>query len=81
MAVDKPSASNQLPASDMHSKVPTLPAGFAYNAQKWLVMHPAGQDSPVKICSWLQVAARTRDPQGDTSLENKGRLFIALVRR
>jgi uncharacterized protein (DUF927 family) len=65
MAVDKPLASNQLPASDMHSKVPTLPAGFAYNAQNWLVMHPAGQDSPVKICSWLQVAARTRDPQGD----------------
>lgn len=28
-------------------------------------MQPAGQDSPVKICSWLQVAARTRDPQGD----------------
>jgi hypothetical protein len=55
--------------------------GFAYNAQKWLVMQLAGQDSPVKICSWLQVAARTRDPQGDTSLENKGRLFIALVRR
>lgn len=65
----------------MDSKVPTLPAGFAYNAQNWLVMQPAGQDSPVNICSWLQVAARTRDPQGDTSLENKGRLFIALVRR
>ncbi|CAM2899742.1 hypothetical protein VIOR103205_07205 [Vibrio ordalii] len=81
MAVDKPSASNQLPSSDMHSKVPTLPAGFAYNAQNWLVMQLAGQDSPVKICSWLQVAARTRDPQGDTFLENKGRLFIALVRR
>lgn len=45
--------------------MPTLPAGFAYNAQNWLVMQPAGQDSPVKICSWLQVAARTRDPQGD----------------
>ena len=81
MAADKPSALNQLPASDMHSNAPTLPAGFAYNAQNWLVMQPAGQDSPVKICSWLQVAARTRDPQGDTFLENKGRLFIALVRR
>lgn len=45
--------------------MPTLPAGFAYNAQNWLVMQPTGQDSPVKICSWLQVAARTRDPQGD----------------
>ena len=45
--------------------MPTLPAGFAYNAQNWLVMQPAGQDSPVKICSWLQVAARTRDPQGE----------------
>lgn len=66
MAADKPSASNQLSASDMPSNASTL---------------PAGQDSPVKICSWLQVAARTRDPQGDTSLENKGRLFIALVRR
>ncbi|MDG2790559.1 DUF927 domain-containing protein [Vibrio parahaemolyticus] len=65
MAVDKPSASNQLPSSDMHSNEPKLPAGFAYNAQNWLVMQPAGQDSPVKICSWLQVAARTRDPQGD----------------
>ena len=81
MAVDKPSASTPLPASDMHSNAPTLPAGFAYNAQNWLVMKPAGQDSPVKICSWLQVAARTRDLQGDTFLENKGRLFIALVRR
>lgn len=65
MAVDKPSASTPLPASEMHSNAPTLPAGFAYNAQNWLVMQPAGQDSPVKICSWLQVAARTRDPQGD----------------
>ena len=65
MAADKPSASNQLSASDMPSNAPTLPAGFAYNAQNWLVMQPAGQDSPVKICSWLQVAARTRDPQGD----------------
>jgi hypothetical protein len=81
MAVDKPSASTPLPASDMHSNAPTLPAGFAYNAQNWLVMQPAGQDSPVKISSWLQVAARTRDLQGDTFLENKGRLFIALVRR
>jgi len=68
MAVDKPLASNQ------------LPAGFAYNTKNWLVMQPAGQDSPVKICSWLQVAARTRDQQRDTSLENKGRLYIALVR-
>jgi hypothetical protein len=81
MAVDKPSASNPLSASEMYSNEPTLPAGFAYNAQNWLVMQPAGQDSPVKICSWLQVAARTRDQQGDTSLENKERLFIALVRR
>jgi hypothetical protein len=60
---------------------PTLSTGFAYNTQNWLVMQPAGQDSSVKICSWLQVAARTRDPQGDTSLENKRRLFIELVRR
>ena len=80
MAVYKSSALNQLPASDMHSNEPTLPLGFTYNAQNWLVMQPAGQDSPVKICSWLQVAARTRDPQGDTSLEKKGRLFIALGR-
>ncbi len=43
---------------------PELPSGFAYNAQQWLVMQPVGQDSPIKICSWLQVAARTRDPQG-----------------
>ena len=49
----------------MNNNAPTLPPGFAYNAQNWLVMQPAGQDSPVKICSWLQVAARTRDPQGD----------------
>lgn len=81
MAVDKPSAFNQLSASDMPSNEPKLPAGFAYIAQNWLVMQPAGQDSPVKICSWLQVAVRSRDPQGDTSSENKGRLFIALVRR
>ncbi|WJV62789.1 hypothetical protein PCO86_01210 [Pectobacteriaceae bacterium CE70] len=58
MAVDKPSESNQLPANEMNSTAPTLPAGFAYNAQNWLVMQPTGQDSPVKICSWLQVAAR-----------------------
>ncbi|MDN3489334.1 hypothetical protein QMA00_09785 [Pseudoalteromonas sp. APC 3694] len=42
MAVDKASASNPLPASEMHSNAPTLPAGFAYNAQNWLVMQPAG---------------------------------------
>jgi putative DNA primase/helicase len=36
MAADKPSASNQLSASDMPSNAPTLPAGFAYNAQNWL---------------------------------------------
>jgi putative DNA primase/helicase len=65
MAVDKPSAPTPLPASEMNNNAPTLPPGFAYNAQNWLVMQPAGQDSPVKICSWLQVAARTRDPQGD----------------
>ncbi|MEC7632676.1 MAG: hypothetical protein VYA33_04405 [Pseudomonadota bacterium] len=35
MAVDKPSALNQLSASDMPSNEPTLPAGFAYNAQNW----------------------------------------------
>ncbi|WP_244884472.1 hypothetical protein [Marinagarivorans algicola] len=81
MAVDKPPASNPLPANELNNNVPTLPAGFAYNAQNWLVMQLAGQDSPVKIYSWLQVAARTRHPQGDTSFENKGRLFIALVRR
>ena len=67
MAVDKPSASNQLPASDMHNNMPTLPAGFAYNAQNWLVMQPAGQDSPVKICFWLQVAARTAIRKGTTT--------------
>ncbi|MDF7369841.1 hypothetical protein NFG21_04160 [Proteus mirabilis] len=49
MAVDKASASNPLPASEMHSNAPTLPAGFAYNAQNWLVMQPAGQDSPVAL--------------------------------
>ncbi|OOF30987.1 DUF927 domain-containing protein [Salinivibrio proteolyticus] len=65
MAADKPSVPTPLPASEMNNNAPTLPAGFAYNAQNWLVMQPAGQDSPVKICSWLQVAARTRDPQGD----------------
>jgi hypothetical protein len=80
MAVDEPLAPTPLPANEINNNAPTLPPGFAYNPQNWLVMQPAGQDSPVKICSWLQVAARTRDPQGDTSLENKGRLFIALVR-
>ncbi len=47
------------------SHSPDLPSGFAYNAQQWLVMQPVGQDSPIKICSWLQVAARTRDLQGE----------------
>lgn len=65
MSVDKPSASTPLPANELNYNMPTLPAGFAYNAQNWLVMQPTGQDSPVKICSWLQVAARTRDPQGE----------------
>ncbi len=32
MAVDKPSASAPLPASEMGNNEPTLPAGFAYNA-------------------------------------------------
>ena len=72
MAVDKPSASTPLPASDIHSNMRTLPAGFAYNAQNWLVMQPAVQDSPVKICSWQPVLAIRR---------GKLQLFIALVRR
>ena len=65
MAVDEPLAPTPLPANEINNNAPTLPPGFAYNPQNWLVMQPAGQDSPVKICSWLQVAARTRDPQGD----------------
>ncbi|MDC9522658.1 hypothetical protein PSH55_16245 [Pseudoalteromonas sp. Angola-31] len=42
MAADKPSASTPLPASEMNNSAPTLPPGFAYNAQNWLVMQPAG---------------------------------------
>jgi len=36
MDVDKPLASNPLPANEVNNNMPTLPAGFAYNAQNWL---------------------------------------------
>jgi putative DNA primase/helicase len=65
MTVDKISTAKLSPSSEKQGNAPTLPAGFAYNAQNWLVMQPEEQDCPVSICSWLQVAARTRDLQGD----------------
>ncbi|MGI5308125.1 hypothetical protein [Rheinheimera sp. WS51] len=33
-----------LPACEINNNVPTLPAGFAYNAQNWQVMQTAVQE-------------------------------------